>query len=152
MQDSFHARIQNWARHYRTTHIKRPTPSLEGRYRPPRGAEIEWETEPAKAAPLPPTDPFDAQLIEDAWLCIPNRKMKLFLRLHYCYRLPWSRVRRKCSLSDGFEQNLLMADAALALSIQEISQNGRKAIAQVRKRIVVSSQFDYAIAGFAFAA
>ena len=142
MLDLLDARIQNWARHYRNRLIKRATASLEGLYRPPRGAEIEWETEPAKAAPLPSVDVQDAERLEDAWLCVPNHKLKLFLRLHYCRRRSWWYVRRRCSLVGDLNENRMMADAAMALSLQEIAQNRHKPVAQARKRIVIAIQFD----------
>ena len=41
----------------------------------------------------------------------------------------------------SFEDNRLMADAALALSIQEIGENGKKTVALARKRIVIALQF-----------
>lgn len=44
-------------------------------------------------------------------------------------------------MTGTFEDNKMMADAALALSIQQIADNAHNTVAQARKRIVIELQF-----------
>jgi hypothetical protein len=78
------SRLENWARHWKTAFHKRATTSLEGNYRPPRGAEIDWETDPVAMAPKPAPDAADAVLVENAWVVMFDPRLKELLRRHYC--------------------------------------------------------------------
>lgn len=109
-------RLINWARYWRVGLHKRVTPSLEGRYRAPRGAEIDWETEPAAMAPLPSPDAADAILVESAWVSLPNPAYKAFLRFHYCQRRSTWYIKRKLRIFD-YDGAMLLAHAAIMRSI-----------------------------------
>lgn len=107
------SRLENWARHWKTGFQKRATTSLEGNYRPPRGAEIDWETDPVAMAPKPAPDVADAILVEDAWVVMFDPTLKQLLRMHYCLKWPISNIRKKLRFSDRYGSALFRAQQAI---------------------------------------
>lgn len=60
-------RLHNWVRAHQWYRARGRAFSLEGRYRPPRGVEVEYETgDPPPKAPIP-IDILDAWDVELAW-------------------------------------------------------------------------------------
>jgi hypothetical protein len=107
------ARLHNWARYWRVGFHKRATASLEGLYRPPRGAEIDWETEPAAMAPQPAADAADAILVESAWVRMLNPQYKLLLKLHYCHKRSQWHIKRKLRIREPYLDVLLSAHLSI---------------------------------------
>lgn len=113
------SRLENWARHWKTGFHKRATTSLEGNYRPPRGAEIDWETDPVAMAPKPAPDAADAQLVEDAWVVMFDERLKQLLRRHYCLkRSPSSSIKElRFRRHERYGQMLYAAHVAIEREI-----------------------------------
>ena len=107
------SRLENWARHWKTGFQKRATTSLEGNYRPPRGAEIDWETDPVAMAPKPAPDVADAILVEAAWVVMFDPTLKQFLRMHYCLKRSASSISKSLRLRDRYGMVLHRAQQAI---------------------------------------
>jgi hypothetical protein len=107
------ARLHNWARYWRAGFHKRATASLEGLYRPPRGAEIDWETEPAAMAPQPAADAADAILVESAWVRMLNPQYKMLLKLHYCHKRSKWFIVRKLRIKEQYHDALMSAHLSI---------------------------------------
>lgn len=129
-------RLENWARHWKTGFQKRATTSLEGNYRPPRGAEIDWETDPVAMAPKPAPDVADAILVESAWVVMLDERLKELLRRHYCLKHASTNILRDLRLprSERYGSVLFRAQQAIE---RELNSNP-KVIAQ--RRIFVVNQ------------
>lgn len=73
--------LHNWARWVRNRRVQGHCRSFEGRYRSPRGAEVEWE-KAAPLVPLPAADALAAARVEACMHLLPDRSRKA---LKYVY-------------------------------------------------------------------
>src|ERR1043166_9309266 len=75
-------RLRNWARAHQWYRQKGRAFSLEGRFRPPRGVEVEYENGDPPPRTPEPIDIWDAWDMELAWRDLPDRS-RWVLKYHY---------------------------------------------------------------------
>jgi hypothetical protein len=92
-------RLKNWGRWCRSRPHYAHVFSIEGRYRAPRGAELEWETATPPPSPLGRPDDPDGLALELVIRLMP-RKHRMALKFLYVFEAKVDWCRRRLGLSN----------------------------------------------------
>ena len=90
-------RLENWGICQRVTWRRGHCQSAEHHYLPERIVGEAWET---KQAPKPVLDHKDAEVVEEAWRKLAERRHKNLLRLAYIWRAPPGFICRRLGLQN----------------------------------------------------
>lgn len=105
-------RLRNWALAHQWYRQRGRAFSLEGRFRPPRGVEVEYETgDPPPKAPEP-IDIWDAWDVELAWRELPQRS-------RWCLKYQYHATVDGIKLTPEFACRLILKHAQITLRHQD---------------------------------